>query len=224
MTHTQLSPYHQKTVLLIGSSTATLNHLLHPLQVANSFNIMLVENTFPTQSQWCSADVVIAEEPLMQDLRYWLLLKFVPVLVICHSSQTSVRVAYLDAGATDCLSIPFNKEELLARTRVLLRTYSSGLMMLTEGALSLNFLKQQVFLDKKLVPVTAMEFYLLHYLLTHPNRVCHRQELLRQVWGKRYRITTRTVDTHVNQLRQKLNLQQIHGVHGVGYRYQRDLD
>ncbi len=88
---------------------------------------------------------MIAEEPLMQYLGYWLLLKFVPVLVLCHSSQTSLRVAYLDAGATDCLSIPFNKEELMARTRVLLRTYSSGLMTLTEGALSLNLVKQQVF-------------------------------------------------------------------------------
>ncbi|TOK04627.1 DNA-binding response regulator [Vibrio parahaemolyticus] len=223
MTQPQLPSYHQKTVLLIGDSTVTLNYLLQPLVVANALNIVLVENTFPTQSQWCSADVVIAEEPLRQDLGYWLLLKAIPVLVLCHSSRSSVRVTYLEAGAMDCLSIPFNKEELLARTRVLLRSHSSNFIELREGGLLLNLLTREVFLDKKLVPVTMREFYLLHYLLTHPNRVCHRQELLRQVWGKRCCITTRTVDTHINQLRQKLNLQQIHGVHGVGYRYQPDL-
>ncbi len=224
MTLTQLSPYHQKTVLLIGSSATTLNHLLQPLVVENALNIMLVENTFPTQSQWCSADVVIAEEPLRQDLGYWLLLKSIPVLVLCHSAQSLARVAYLEAGAMDCLSIPFNKEELLARTRVLLRHHSPHLTELTEGGLSLNLATLQVSLDKQLVPLTMMEFYLLHYLLSHPNRVCHRQELLRQVWGKRCNIATRTVDTHVHQLRQKLDLQQIHGVHGVGYRYQPDLN
>ena len=224
MIQPRLPSYHQKTVLLIGDSSVALNYLLQPLVITNALNIVLVENTFPTQSQWCSADVVIVEEPLKQDLGYWLLLKPIPVLVLCHSSRSSARVTYLEAGAIDCLSIPFTKEELLARTRVLLRTHFSHFMALREGRLLLNILTREVFLDNKLVPVTMREFYLLHYLLSHPNRVCHRQELLRQVWGKRCRITTRTVDTHVNQLRQKLNLQQIHGVHGVGYRYQPDSD
>ncbi|MCQ9087082.1 response regulator transcription factor [Vibrio alginolyticus] len=220
MKQSQRLPSPQKTILLIGNNNVTLNHLLQSMTAGDFIKIVLVENMPPTQSQWCAADVVVAEEPLIQDLGYWLLLKSIPVLVLCHSTQSSVRVAYLDAGATDCLSIPFNKEELLARIRVLLRIHSPCLMELIEGNLLLNLVNQQVFLDKQLVPITMMEFYLLHYLLTHSDRVCHRKELLRQVWGIRRNITTRTVDTHINQLRKKLDLKQVYCVRGVGYRYQ----
>ncbi len=206
-----------QTVLILGPHAMEIARVLTPLQAAGMITWVLDPKSTPTPRQWYSADVVITEEPRLEDLMHWQKLRVQPVLVLCRSRPVPVRVAYLDAGALDCLTFPFHRLEMLARVRALLRQASP--LALRDGPVTLNLARQQVLLSGQPVAVTEMEFSLLLYLLTHPNRACPRQELLRLVWGKQHDITTRTVDTHINQLRHKLVGLQIDGVYGVGYRY-----
>jgi two-component system alkaline phosphatase synthesis response regulator PhoP len=146
----------------------------------------------------------------------------IPVVMLTAKGAESDKVVGLELGADDYVTKPFSVKELLARIRAVLRRFQKA----EEGEpvqkfkdLVLDRKKHEVTIKKKKVEMTAKEFELLDYLLTHPERVLSRDVLLNNVWGYDYFGTTRTVDVHVRRLREKLGAygKHIQTVKGYGY-------
>ena len=151
-------------------------------------------------------------------------LPFVPIVLLTAKAATKDVVAGLDAGADDYLAKPFSASELLARIRAVLRRRSPEALdhAVTVGALTIDPATRRVTSQGREVKIGATEFRLLHFLMTHPERVHSRAQLLDRVWGDHVFIEERTVDVHVKRLRESLsgvNCQQmIETVRGAGYR------
>ncbi|MFZ5547084.1 MAG: phosphate regulon transcriptional regulator PhoB [Pseudomonadota bacterium] len=147
-----------------------------------------------------------------------------PVIMLTARADETDKVAGLDAGADDYLTKPFSTQELLARIRaVLRRRVPEALDTVVEvGGLRLDPSTRRVSrqgVDLKLGPT---EFRLLHFFMTHPERVHSRAQLLDRVWGDHVFIEERTVDVHVKRLREALLparcASMIETVRGAGYR------
>lgn len=135
------------------------------------------------------------------------------------------KVIGLESGANDYITKPFEPRELLARIRVQVRqaqaevtTKSIVKGQVSLGKLLLDLDTREVSWDGASVDLTKMEFDFLKLLVDNPNRAISRDEILNKVWGYESFPTTRTVDTHVLQLRQKLDESLIETVRGIGYR------
>ena len=147
-----------------------------------------------------------------------------PIIMLTARAEEADKIAGLDAGADDYLTKPFSSNELLARIRSVLRRRTPEALdsAVTIGALTINPATRRVTGDGREVKMGATEFKLLHFLMTHPERVHSRAQLLDRVWGDHVFIEERTVDVHVKRLRESLsgvNCQQmIETVRGAGYR------
>lgn len=141
-----------------------------------------------------------------------------PVIFLTAKADLIDKVLGLESGANDYVSKPFEPRELLARVRTQLRSSTSPQSLLEGGGLSLNLKTREAFFHKQKIEMTKKEFDLLAMLLKNPHQVFSREELLNQVWGFENFPTTRTVDTHILQLRQKLSEELIQTVRGIGYR------
>jgi len=145
------------------------------------------------------------------------------VLMLTARDATADKVTGLDAGADDYLVKPFAYEELLARVRALLRRRPDrpGEQTLTVGTLTMDLNAHEVRRDGREVPLTALEFDLLRYLMRHPRQVLTRQQLLDAVWNGGSAATSNVVDVYVGYLRSKLEAagepRLLHTVRGVGY-------
>ncbi len=150
-----------------------------------------------------------------------------PVLMVTARVEVIDRVLGLEIGADDYVTKPVEPRELLARIKARLRprkTAAPSPSRIIEGAgVRIDLETREVTFEGKPVPMTRMELGLLALLLEHPGRVFSREELLNRVWGYERTPTTRTVDTHVVQLRTKLRADLIESVRGIGYRLVRDL-
>ncbi|MCB2176623.1 MAG: response regulator transcription factor [Actinomycetales bacterium] len=142
-----------------------------------------------------------------------------PVVFVTARDEEVDRVLGLELGADDYVTKPFSPRELVARVRaVLRRTAGPQRQVLTAGAVTVDRDARRVSVDGRPVALTPTEFDLLAHLLTHPDRVYPREELLSAVWGYAAAAGTRTVDVHVAQLRAKLGPHApIRTVRGVGY-------
>ena len=145
------------------------------------------------------------------------------VIVLTARDALADKVAGLDAGADDYLAKPFDFPELAARVRALLRRPSGVLSpMLTAADLSLDPAAHRVVQGGVVIPLTAREFSLLHYLLSRAGTVVSRSELLEHVWDAHYDGLSNVVDVHVAGLRRKLERPgvpaPIDTIRGVGYR------
>ena len=146
----------------------------------------------------------------------------VPIILLTAKDEVSDRVAGLDAGADDYMIKPFSLEELLARVRAhLRRTQETDIDTLQFADLSLNRRSREVYRGKRLIELTAKEFDLLAYLLTHPRHVITRDRILEQVWGYDFMGDSNIIEVYIRYLRLKLeaNNEQrlIQTVRGVGY-------
>jgi two-component system phosphate regulon response regulator PhoB len=148
-----------------------------------------------------------------------------PIIMLTARADEADKVSGLDAGADDYLTKPFSTQELLARIRaVLRRRVPEALDAVVEvGGLKLDPSTRRVSrsgIDLKLGPT---EFRLLHFFMTHPERVHSRAQLLDRVWGDHVFIEERTVDVHVKRLREALLparcASMIETVRGAGYRF-----
>jgi len=148
-----------------------------------------------------------------------------PVLMVTARVEVIDRVLGLEVGADDYITKPVEPRELLARLKARLRTrlpISQPARTIEHVGVRVDLQTRDVLFEGRTVTMTRMEFGLLVLLLEHPGRVFSREELLNQVWGFERTPTTRTVDTHVVQLRSKLRADLIESVRGIGYRLKRE--
>ena len=148
----------------------------------------------------------------------------VPIMMLTAKDTELDKVVALDGGADDYLTKPFSLMELTSRCRALLRR--GGMMrkpvedVLRAGGIELSPSHREVRVDGSEVKLTLREFDLLEYLMRKPGIVFSREALLQSVWGWDFDGGSRTVDVHVQTLRQKLGdrADRIETVRGVGYR------
>ena len=150
--------------------------------------------------------------------------KELPVIMLTARAEEGDKIAGLDAGADDYITKPFSTNELLARIRAVLRRKAPEALdsAVEVGPLLLDPGTRRVSREGNEVKLGPTEFRLLHFLMTHPERVHSRSQLLDRVWGDHVFIEERTIDVHVKRLREALERVQcarmIETVRGAGYR------
>ena len=151
-------------------------------------------------------------------------LQDIPIIFLTAKGDITDKVKGLESGADDFMTKPFDARELLLRVKSLLRRAKSAAAKpstrLSAGGLLMDIEKHEVTADSNVVDLTATEFKLLRILLDRKGRVQSREELLADVWNYSPDLETRTVDTHVRRLREKLGSagDTIETIRGVGYR------
>jgi len=146
----------------------------------------------------------------------------VPILILTARTQTDDRVVGLDSGADDYLVKPFERKELLARMRALLRRRPPrGSAFLVAADLRLNPDTHEVYRGERALELTAREFELLEFLMRNERLVVSRERLLEEVWGYDPMAMTNTIDVFISNLRRKLEAQGepriLHTKRGAGY-------
>lgn len=146
-----------------------------------------------------------------------------PVIMLTARTELIDKVIGLETGANDYLTKPFEPRELVARIRVQLRQApqenTPDAKGIDRGEITMDLEARQVHYKGELTALTKMEFELLKLLIESPGKVFSRDEILNKVWGYENFPTTRTVDTHILQLRHKFEDEVFETVRGVGYRY-----
>jgi two-component system phosphate regulon response regulator PhoB len=146
----------------------------------------------------------------------------VPIVMLTARGEESDRVEGFEVGADDYVTKPFSPRELVLRLKAILRRAAPAEQgeKLELGLLSLDTGMHKAWVGGDLLDLTALEFKLLHHFLSRPGRVQSREQLLADVWGVTSPLETRTVDTHVMRLRDKLGpaREMVETVRGVGYR------
>lgn len=210
-----------KQTLLLVEDDAGLGAGLVAMLADHDYAVTWCRTVDAVPRCWMGADLVILDRmmPEGDSLRWlpaWLALKAVPVIVLTARVSVDERVDGLEAGARDYLGKPFEPAELLARIRAQLRPLGDA--VLAAGRLALHPASQTASWQGRDVALTLTEFKLLEELVRTAGRVFTRDELLNRVWGYDHFPSTRTVDTHILLLRQKLQGLPIETVRGVGYR------
>ena len=144
----------------------------------------------------------------------------IPVLMLTAKAEEIDRIVGLEFGADDYVTKPFSPREVTLRIRAILRRGEKPEETLQAGSISIDPGRHQVRVNGKRVHLTSLEFKLLRTLMQRRGRVQERDKLLNDVWGYESVIDTRTVDTHVRRLREKLGKagDAIETVRGFGYR------
>ncbi|HEY3581474.1 MAG TPA: response regulator transcription factor, partial [Pyrinomonadaceae bacterium] len=152
----------------------------------------------------------------------------VPIIMLTARGQEIDKVVGLELGADDYVTKPFSIRELMARVKAVLRRSSStqqpGMDVYKFSDVEVNIRSNEVRRNGELVDLSSKEFALLAYFIAHPVETLSRDRLLDAVWGYENYPSTRTVDTHIVHLRQKLepNPEEprfILTVHGSGYKF-----
>ncbi len=154
--------------------------------------------------------------------------RHIPVIMVTARGEEIDRVVGFELGADDYVVKPFSVRELILRIRAILRRSDNepagageAADVVTFGRLRVDRTAHRVYVDDEEVVLTALEFRLLTTLIERRNRVQSRDLLLSDVWGLQLHVETRTVDTHIKRLREKLGAagDYIHTARGVGYRF-----
>ncbi len=150
----------------------------------------------------------------------------IPVLMLTAKGTEVDRVVGFEVGADDYLTKPFSPRELVLRVKAILRRlkekeWDKNSQPVNFGSLQVDPSRFEVKFGKEDIRLTAIEFKLLYYLLTHRGRVATRDTLLDQVWGYDAALTTRTVDTHIKRLREKMGKAGVYieTIRGIGYKF-----
>jgi two-component system response regulator ResD len=150
-----------------------------------------------------------------------------PVIMLTARGEEADRIVGLELGADDYVTKPFSPRELAARVKTVLRrsrAQPEESERVTFGEVTVDAASRQVTREGELVALTAREFDLLWFMLSHPRRVFSRDTLMERVWGYSVALDTGTVTVHVRRLREKLEPDPAHPRHlqtvwGVGYRF-----
>ena len=169
---------------------------------------------------------------LCRDIKSDAKTKHIPVIILTAKTEEVDRVVGFELGADDYVTKPFSVRELILRVKAILKRsvdstqQENDISDMEAGDLRLNLDAHQVFVRDEEIALTALEFRLLKHLLDRRGRVQTRDQLLEEVWGYSSDVTTRTVDTHIKRLREKLlgAGDCIQTIRGVGYRFARSAD
>lgn len=146
-----------------------------------------------------------------------------PVIMLTARAELIDKVIALESGANDYLTKPFEPRELVARIRVQLREKLTGKKFQSEkieiGDLSIDKNRREATFAGKKIDLTKLEYDLLLLMAEAPGKPFSREELLNKIWGYESYPTTRTVDTHILQLRQKTSDDYLETIRGIGYRF-----
>ncbi len=149
----------------------------------------------------------------------------IPIIMLTARGEENDRVGGLEAGVDDYVVKPFSSRELLARIRAVMRRSreddEDGSVRV--GALRIDGTAHRVYANDEPVQIGPTEYRLLHFFMTHPDRVYTRSQLLDHVWGGNVYVEERTVDVHIRRLRKTLEPSALDGmvqtVRGAGYRF-----
>lgn len=158
---------------------------------------------------------------LLKKLRENVRTRHLPVIMATARGAEYERICALDSGADDYLTKPFSMMEMVARVKAVLRRCEDQHdSVIRVGQLEVNESTYSARIDGSNLNLSRKEFELLLLLLSHPNRVFSREQLLDRIWGIEYDGENRTVDVHIRTLRQKLGSYEkiIHTLRGVGYK------
>ena len=155
----------------------------------------------------------------------------IPIVILTAKDDEVDKVVGFELGADDYVTKPFSLRELILRIKAILKRGSSQKNETVEierqfGDLVIDIDSHEVFVNKEQISLTALEFRLLSQLIDRRGRVQSRDQLLSDVWGYSAEVTTRTVDTHIKRLREKLGTmgKYVQTIRGVGYKFSRTPD
>lgn len=149
----------------------------------------------------------------------------IPIIMLTARSEEEDKIMGLEAGADDYVTKPFSPKELVARVKAVIRrvTPTSSEDAVDYRGLKLDPLSHRVTSNETPIDMGPTEFKLLHFFMTHPERVYSREQLLDNVWGTNVYVEDRTVDVHIRRLRKTLSEfshdNMIQTVRGSGYRF-----
>ena len=153
-----------------------------------------------------------------------------PIIILTAKDDEVDRVVGFELGADDYVTKPFSVRELILRVKAILKRgiKKSDVVEVERqfGDLKIDVDSHEVHVDSSLIELTALEFRLLRELVDKRGRVQSRDQLLSEVWGYNSEVTTRTVDTHIKRLREKLGSmgKYVQTIRGVGYKFSRTPD
>jgi len=154
-----------------------------------------------------------------------------PIIILTAKDDEVDKVVGFELGADDYVTKPFSVRELILRVKAILKRSDTKTKEVVEverqfGDLKIDVDSHEVHVDSQLVELTALEFRLLKELVDKRGRVQSRDQLLSEVWGYNAEVTTRTVDTHIKRLREKLGSmgKYVQTIRGVGYKFSRTPD
>lgn len=150
----------------------------------------------------------------------------VGIIMLTAKDHEDDMIRGLDIGADDYVKKPFSTKELISRIKSVLRRLSDSSAsadIISAGKITIDSEQHRILIDGKNVDFSPTEFKLLHFLLSHPDRVFARDQLLDNVWGNQVYVEDRTVDVHIRRLRKVLEPYDcdsyINTVRGIGYRF-----
>jgi two-component system alkaline phosphatase synthesis response regulator PhoP len=152
-------------------------------------------------------------------------LKNTLIIFLTARSEEYSQIAGFDAGADDYINKPIKPRLLISRVKALLRRYSETVngdqesKIIELDGITIDIEKYIVIKEGKEISLPKKEFELLRYLSSKPNRVFSREEIFTNVWGNQVVVGDRTIDVHIRKIREKIGLDNIVTIKGVGYKY-----
>ena len=204
----------------IVSSVASLHDAEQKLQNNNDFSLILLDLMLPDGSglDLCKKTKANPET------------ESIPIIILTAKDDEVDKVVGFELGADDYVTKPFSVRELILRVKAILKRDSkkSDVVEVERqfGDLKIDVDSHEVHVDSSQIQLTALEFRLLRQLVDKRGRVQSRDQLLSEVWGYNSDVTTRTVDTHIKRLREKLGSmgKYVQTIRGVGYKFSRTPD
>ena len=202
--------------VLTATSIAEAEQLIY----SNNLSLVLLDLMLPDGSglELCKK---MKSDPDMQNL---------PIIILTAKDDEVDKVVGFALGADDYVTKPFSVRELILRIKAVLKRGDNKKDIVEIdrqfGDLKIDIDSHEVYVDGELVNLPALEFKLLIQLVDRRGRVQSREQLLADVWGYSAEVTTRTVDTHIKRLREKLGTmgKYVQTIRGVGYKFSRSPD
>ena len=202
--------------VLTAASIAEAEQLIY----SNNLSLILLDLMLPDGSglDLCKK---MKSDPDVQNL---------PIIILTAKDDEVDKVVGFELGADDYVTKPFSVRELILRIKAVLKRGDNKKDIVEIdrqfGDLKIDIDSHEVYVDAELVNLTALEFKLLIQLVDRRGRVQSREQLLADVWGYSAEVTTRTVDTHIKRLREKLGSmgKYVQTIRGVGYKFSRSPD